>query len=559
VGRAEGRAAPDRRRSVRAGREDPRRRLNLDLTDREKRLLPLAAARVAAQSAESSEYDDHADEILARYDEVDRKLVAKGFPPTSPWWRDTIERWYRSGKRQAVLRVGRRGGKSSSLSRLAVVEALYGHHHIPPGDIGVGAVISTRNDEAGARLTTIAAILDALGVAHKPWGKGVDGIKLVGRRLGFRVFSASVQGVSGFTAIFVLCDEVAKWKDKDTGANPASEVLKSVRPTMATQPESRIVLSSSPFGMVDAHFDAFEEGETDLQITSHAATWEANPSLTEAETHVLEPDEGAWLREYKAVPQAELESSLLSDVQLIAATRGLRMPTKEDAERHPGITAADIPFEEGRRYWAEMDPATRRHVWTLVVSTQGYDRVRRIVMAREWRPQPGLPLKPSVVLADIKKLVAPYGLRVVHTDQASADALAELGSQAGLTLIDNAWTQPEIKEASEHLLKLLQEDLVELPPDKFVKSDLLGIRKVITRNGVRYEFAEMHGRHSDYAPVILRAVDDSRYRGKAPETPKGIEEKAQEQKARFLKEREREQERAQRMGRMPVTHRRVTR
>lgn len=508
-------------------------------------------------AADERRFDDHADEILARYDEVDEKLVAKGFPPTSPWWRETIERWYRSGKRQAVLRVGRRGGKSSSLSRLAVVEALYGHHDVPPGDTGVVAVISTRNDEAGARLTTIQAILDALGVAYRPWGKGVDGLRLIGRRMGFRVYSASVQGVSGFTGIFILCDEVAKWKDKDTGANPASEVLKSVRPTMATQPESRIVLSSSPFGMMDAHYDAFEEGETDLQTTGYAPTWEANPSLTEAETHVLEPDEGAWLREYKAVPQAEIESSLLSEVQINSATRAARVASKDDVKLHPNITPADLPFEEGRRYWAEMDPATRRHVWTLVVSTQGYDRVRRIVMAREWRPQPGLPLKPSAVLADIAQLVKPYGLRVVHTDQASADALAELGRLAGLTLLDNAWTQPEIKEASEHVLKLLQEGLLELPPDKMVKADLLGIRKVITRSGVRYEFAEMHGRHSDYAPVILRAVDDSRFRGEAPkDEPATDQERAKAAKAQFLKDRERERERAQRMGRMPVTHRR---
>lgn len=499
----------------------------------------------------------HEDEILERYDEVEAKLVAKGFPETSPWWAGTIARWYEAGKRQLVARVGRRGGKSSSLSRLAVVEALYGHHDVPPGDIGVVAIISTRLDEAAQRLATIGAILDALGVAYRPWGNGVLGIKLEGRRVGFRVYAASVAGVSGFTGIFVLCDEVSKWRDKDTGVNPASEVLKSVRPTMATQPNARIVLSSSPFGMLDAHYDAFEEGVTDLQVTAAAPTWEANPTITEAETHVLEPDEGAWLREYAAIPQAEIESSLLSEALIDAATRAAREVTPEMLAAHPGLTPADVPYEEGRRYVATMDPATRRHVWTLTVVTQGYDRVRRVVLAREWRPKPGLPLKPSAVLADIAVMLRPYGgLRTVHTDQASADALAELATQAGLVLLDDAWTQPEIRESSEHLLKLLQEGLLELPPDKSVKADLLGIRKIITRAGMRYEFAEMHGRHSDYAPAILRAVDDSRWRGKAPETPQTTEEKAQTAKRSFLIEREREKERAQRFGRLPATHRR---
>lgn len=519
-------------------------------------LLVEVEAVLQTVPAQTRRYATHAEEILARYDDVDRKLVERGFPPTSPWWRDTIAKWYRSGRRQAVLRVGRRGGKSSSLSRLGVVEAVYGHHDVPPGDIGVVAIISTRLDEAAQRLATIAAILDALAIPYRPWGNGVLGLKLEGLRVGFRVYAASVAGVSGFTGVFVLCDEVAKWKDKDTGVNPASEVLKSVRPTMATQPEARIVLSSSPFGMMDAHYDAFEEGETELQITAAAATWEANPSVTEAETHILEPDDAAWLREYKAVPQAEIESSLLTEAQLLSATRSARTVTDEDLLRHPDLTPADLPFEEGRRYHAEMDPATRRHVWTLVVATQGYDRVRRIVKAREWRPKPGAPLKPSEVLRDIADVLRPYGVRTVHTDQASADALAELGRLAGLVLLDSAWTQPEIREASEHVVKLLGEGLLELPPDKFVRSDLLGIRKIITRNGMRYEFAEMHGRHSDYAPVILRAVDDSRWRGRAPETPQTTEEKAQTAKRSYLLEREREKERAQRFGRLPPTHRR---
>ena len=104
----------------------------------------------------------HAGVILARFAEVDAQLVAAGFPTTSPWWLATIRRWYESGKRQAVLRCGRRGGKSSTLSRLAVVEMLYGKHDVPPGDIGVVAVISTDRPEASGRLSTIAAILDAL-------------------------------------------------------------------------------------------------------------------------------------------------------------------------------------------------------------------------------------------------------------------------------------------------------------------------------------------------------------------------------------------------------------
>lgn len=503
-------------------------------------MTPAEALALARALPTRRRHRSHVDEILALYDVVDARLVAAGFPPTSPWWRATIERWYRSGKRQAVLRAGRRAGKSSTLSRLLVVEGLYGHHDIPPGDTGVGAIISTRREEAGERIATVKAILDALGVRHRPWGE--HGVRLVDKRIGFRVYTASIAGVSGFTAIFVLCDEVAKWKDSDTGVNPAGEVLKSVRPTMATQREARIVLSSSPMGMLDAHYDAFEEGETDFQVTAYAPTWEANPTLTEEDTRALEPDEFAWVREYKAVPQAEAESSLYTEALIRRATR---------------VAPDDLPPVEGHWYVASMDPAEKRNAWTLVVTTKGADSVRRVVLAREWRPRPGLQLSPKGILAEIAALVQPYGVRIVHTDQHAVVALQEHAQTVGLYLQEEPWNTDRIREAYQHVGKLLQDNLLELPPNKQLQADLLGVRRVLTRSGVRYELVEARGRHSDFAPALAMGVVDARFAARPPEEEKSAEQQARDAKVAFLENRRREQERAKRVGRPPVTHRRV--
>ena len=84
--------------------------------------------------------------LLTHLDALDRTLVEAGFPAMSAWWRDALATFYASGRRQLVLRVGRRGGKSSTLSRVAVCEALYGEHPIPPGDVGVVAFVSVRRE-----------------------------------------------------------------------------------------------------------------------------------------------------------------------------------------------------------------------------------------------------------------------------------------------------------------------------------------------------------------------------------------------------------------------------
>jgi hypothetical protein len=100
--------------------------------------------------------------IPERFRELDALLVSRGWPAISPWWQETIERFYESSKRQLVVRVGRRGGKSSTLCRVAAVEAIYGAHDIPPGDVGVIPIVSVSRDEATQRLRTMRAIFDEM-------------------------------------------------------------------------------------------------------------------------------------------------------------------------------------------------------------------------------------------------------------------------------------------------------------------------------------------------------------------------------------------------------------
>ena len=174
--------------------------------------------------------------IAGKLRELDSTLAAKRFPRISPWWMSTLERFYSARQRVLVLRVGRRGGKSSTLCRVAVCEALWGGHDVPAGDIGIVAIISVKREEAEKRLLTVKALLDAIGVSYEPFPSG---IRLKGRDIAFQVFTASIAGVSGFTCICAICDEVSKWRDTDTGANPATEVLRSLRPTLSTMPHAR--------------------------------------------------------------------------------------------------------------------------------------------------------------------------------------------------------------------------------------------------------------------------------------------------------------------------------
>lgn len=465
--------------------------------------------------------------IIARLRVLDRALAEVGFPPTSEWWMQTLSRFYASGKRQLVDRVGRRGGKSSTFCRIAVCEALSDQHKIPPGDVGVVAIVSVKREEANERIRTVKAILDAIRVGYKP----IDGgVAIEGRPVIIRVYTASIAGVSGFTGICILLDEMAKWKDADTGANPAKEVLASIRPTMATQPHARIFLSSSPLGQLDAHARAFADGDTDMQMVAHAPTWVANPSITEASTHKLEPDEARWRREYKAEAMEGDEASLLSAAMLDICTRA---------------GSGDVPRETACSYVAAMDPGFVQNAWTFAIAAKrniGGKLRKSIVCHREWRGSALAPLRPDDVFAAMAPLCAKYGVTGILSDQYERFSLAAIAEKYGL----GVWL-PSVNAESrlamyESLVAEFAAGLVEVPADQTMRADLLAIRQKLTPNGFTIALpVTPDGRHADYAPTVTLALAHCTvdpiviFKEPAPLTPEWEELRLQREMARIDK------------------------
>lgn len=240
--------------------------------------------------------------FLQRLWQLEDLLVANGFPPMPEWWRREIARFYRSGKRRWTIRKGRRVYASTCVSpRLSTAEMLYGQHqHLPGTPPHTYAFLSVKRGEAALRLRGVRAILDVLG---EPYDERGETIELRNRPAIFAVVSANFRTSVGETVAFAWCDEVSRWRDDATGANPAGEVIGSLSPALATLADAKLILCSSPLTLDDYHARSFDQGETDAQCVSFGATWEINRTLTEAETHRLEPDPKIWRREWAAIPQ----------------------------------------------------------------------------------------------------------------------------------------------------------------------------------------------------------------------------------------------------------------
>jgi hypothetical protein len=466
--------------------------------------------------------------LSGHLDTLDRPLVAKGFPALSPFWRATFKRFLDSTRRQLVLRCGRRGGKSSSLCRLAVAVALYGEHKIPPGDVGVIAFISTSRDEANQRLRTIKAILDAIGVKYKP----IDGgIEVEGRPVVFKVYAASVAGVSGFTAVLVVCDEVSKWKDADTGANPATEVLGSLRPTLATQPTARIILSSSPTGNEDAHAKAFSAGETDFQQTVFAPSWLANPSITEADTHALEPDERVWRREYAAIPQGSALGAFDPDAVANAFRpfpERLRQTGASVIAIDPAGRGSDDYSAAAVAYFTAYGDAGDRFILDDAVDGNGIVLAEKVLFRLDadgnhipnphWRaPTPILAfwnfqsfdskfraeMSAESIVKAIGVMAREAGATRVLSDQFDSYSLDALIQREGLTLRPMPWTSQVKLQAVQRVKRWLNDESVIFAQHDRLRRELLAYEERVGANGITYGGSAPDGKHFDLLSCVL--------------------------------------------------------
>jgi hypothetical protein len=293
----------------------------LDRVDQKDQVTSGGVANCATEpaSAEPSQQNTERKQAMipAGLDHINKILVANGWHDMSPWWQGEIARAYASQKRQHVFRVGRRGGKSQTICRVAVYEALCGEHKIPPGDEGIFGIVSADLQQAKQRVQTVKAILESVGIEGVKYY--ADSVRIAERSVSIRCYSASMSGVAGYTSIGWMLDEMTRWRDAD-GNNPAQEVINSLKPTMITMPSAKTWWISSPYATLDVHYDAFEQGNNEHQTVHSAPTWVANPTLSEDDTRAIEPDESVWSREFAAIPMSSEAESFFNATLIDEAT-----------------------------------------------------------------------------------------------------------------------------------------------------------------------------------------------------------------------------------------------
>lgn len=473
------------------------------------------------------------DAFLDRLWALEKTLVAHGFPAMPPWWRGTIERFERYAKRRLVVRKGRRVFASTCVApRVAVAEMLYGEHpHLRGTPPHTYAFLSVRRDEAARRLRGVREILDVLGEKYTERG---DTIELTSRPAVFSVITANYRASVGETVAFVWCDEVARWRDDDSGANPAEEVIGSLSPALATLPAAKMWLVSSPLSTADFHARSFDLGETEQQAVAFGTTWDINPSLTQEATRSIEPNERLWSREYAAIPQGAISAAFSQDD--VTKSFG-QMPWGY----FPGTWTCLIdPSGGGNDPWA----------WGLVSWIHGplapqYLTQKKYVMADMWieeylRDEDGKPLRnpdydttnhpprlrlgaygqieaartrgfslEAIVRDIVEKWCTPNDVYLIVGDQFESFALDSIIPRLGLKYRSLPWSNPSKIDAVRRFSSWLRDGVISIADDCYytqeLKRQLLSFDERITRSGTM-TYSGRGTTHDDLVSLCLLAA-----------------------------------------------------
>ena len=392
---------------------------------------------------------------------------------------------------EAWICVGRRGGKSRVLSALAVycAFAVDWRPCLSKGERAYIPVVAADREQARVIFRYIQGI-----VYDKPWMKkalqrdtqhefefsnGVD----------IAVMTASYRTIRGRTVVAALFDEIAFWKD-ETSSNPDEEIVKAIRPAMATARTRAgdgvgpiLFCASSPFRQRGVLFSMYKRyyGSGDSHILYwKAPSWIMNPSLDQdflERERKLDPV--SFRTEYAAEFRRDSDDFL----------------TEELLDQVTDFGVTERPPRNGLDYRSFIDPSGGRG--DSFVAAIAHEETGTVVIDRilEFKP----PFDPREVVSEISKVLKEYGIRSVRGDRYGGEWPRQAFREFG---IDYEVHNESKTELYRNFLPMITGRRVVLLDNGVLRSQLLSLERKVSRSGAREVIDHPRGQHDDVANAV---------------------------------------------------------
>jgi len=293
---------------------------------------------------------------------------------------------------------GRRGGKSFMAAVVAVYLALFFEYekHLSPGERGTIQIIAADRAQAQVILSYIKGILQGNPVFAQyivnDFKESID----LSNSISIEVMSCSYRSIRGRTVVACICDEIAFWMHE--GEKPDREILAAIRPSMATIPNSKLIVISSPYsrsGVLFEHWEQYYGKEDPNILIFRAPTRVMNPTISQELIDAeMKKDKSSAASEWYAEWRSDIEGFL--DPDLVKACAVL-----------PG----DLAPQKYTVYQAFADPSGgRADAFSLAIGHYDFKIEKYVVdLLKAWVAA----FNPSEVVAEAAEILKRYRCRRV--------------------------------------------------------------------------------------------------------------------------------------------------
>jgi hypothetical protein len=386
---------------------------------------------------------------------------------------------------EAWLIVGRRGGKSRTLSLIAVYLATFidWRPYLAPGERGYIPVIAADRKQARTIMGYIRAMIDQTPMIAEFVAKDNSEEIQLSNDITIEVATCSYRTIRGRTIVAALCDEIAFWLSEDS-ANPDEEVLAAIRPAMATVPGAKLLCASSAYARRGALWNAFERwhGKEDAPVL----VWRAGTRTMNATVpqkfidDERERDPARASGEYDAEFRADIAKLLSREAIMACVETG----------------TFERPPDRSHSYFGFVDPAggSGGDSFTMAIGhKQGTTAILDLI--RERPP----PFSPEATVAELASTLKQYRVSMVTGDRYAGDWPAEQFRKNGIHLEPSDKTKSEIYGDAVAVINSGAVDLLDHPR---LIAQLSNLERR-TRAGGRDQIDHPPGGHDDVANAAM--------------------------------------------------------
>jgi hypothetical protein len=404
--------------------------------------------------------------------EVYRELTGRAAWPGSPF-------------SESVLIVGRRGGKSRILALIATYLAVMRDHgpHLAAGEVATIAVLAMDRGQARAIFRFVLGFLRSSPLFEELIVRRDSETIELRNRVTIEITTASFRSTRGYSFAAVLADEVAFWHSDEASANPDVEILRALRPGLASIPGSMLLIASSPYGKKGELYNSFRRyyGQDNARVLVwKAPTLVMNPALDKRVVEeAFESDPEAARAEYGG----EFRDDLADYV------------TREQVDRLTIPDRHGLPPMSGVAYSAFIDPSGGvGDSMALAIGHLGSKAVCILDVILEIRA----PFDPEPAVKQCAELLRRYGVSSAGSDYYAAEWVASRFRENGIELVRSS------KPKSDLFLNLLplivtgRAELLDLPR---LSAQLCGLERRTSRSG-RDTVDHVRGAHDDVANCV---------------------------------------------------------